>query len=331
MTGEPAPLENITRAVDASPSLPSAVAERVRWRMATHHEELRMSPFRRDVPRVRWLYRVVSLLAGWCAGRCPLASVLVVCTIASYASAEPAPKLAPDSMFTVAFPDLPPTFYAVFEKKDVKAQMTVFLPSNYDLARKLPLLIFLNGWDGGVGDNPGMARSLCKGKDFICVNMPLFKAGDFRVDKPNVPGAGFVMCAEDGKYMWPHFKLMLEKLDALVPNVDPAHRILGGFSNGAHATAALLDGSDGEVARRFSAFFFVEGGGRLQHYDLLKSKPFLMVSSNAKSKSRAQEICDTAKAAGAKATLLVEDVGKHDFPVSAYSAVGQWLHGVVRE
>jgi hypothetical protein len=52
-----------------------------------------------------------------------------------------------------------------------------------------------------------------------------------------------------------------------------------------------------------------------------------MVSSNAKSQPRAQQICDAAKAAGAKASLIVEDVGKHDFPKSAYPAVGQWLNG----
>jgi predicted esterase len=131
--------------------------------------------------------------------------------------------------------------------------------------------------------------------------------------------------------MWPFFKTMIEKLEEAVPNIDPAHRILGGFSNGAHATAALIDQSGGEVTRRFSAFIFVEGGGRLQHYELLKGKPLLMVSSNAKSKPRAQEICDTARAARARSTLLVEDVGKHDFPVSAYPAVGRWLRGPAME
>ena len=42
----------------------------------------------------------------------------------------------------------------------------------------------------------------------------------------------------------------------------------------------------------------MEGGGRLKHFELLKGKPFLMVSSNAKSRPRAQQICDAAKAAG---------------------------------
>ena len=242
-------------------------------------------------------------------------------------AADAIPSLAPGTLFTVEFPELPPTFHAVFQKKATKARMTVFLPVDYTPGRKFPLLIFLNGGDGGTADNPGVARSLCEGKGFICVSMPLFKAKGFEVSKPDAPGTGFVMRAEDGKYMWPFFKTMFEKLEEAVPNIDPAHRVLGGFSNGAHATVALIDESDGEVTRRFSAFLLVEGGGKLQHYELLKNKPFLMVSSNAKSKRRAQEISDSAKAAGAQATLLVEDVGKHDFPVSAYPAVSRWLRG----
>lgn len=102
---------------------------------------------------------------------------------------------------------------------------------------------------------------------------------------------------------------------------------LRGGSNGAHAAQGLIDESDGEIARRFSAFLFVAGGGRLQHYDLLKGKPYLMVSSSAKSRTRAQQVCDAARAAGASVTLIAVDVGKHDFPVSAYPAVREWLRG----
>ena len=241
--------------------------------------------------------------------------------------AEPAPELKPGSLFTVQFPEMPPTFYDVFEKKDVKAQMTIFLPTNYDPTRKHPLLLFLDGWDGGPGTNLGFARALTESRDFICVSVPLFKATDFKVDKPNAAGARFIIDDTDGQYMWPFFKTMLAKVDELVPNIDPAHRILGGFSNGAHAIAALLDESDGEVARRFSAFLIVEGGGKLQRYDLLKDKLFLMVSSSAKSRPRAQEICDAAKAAGARASLVSVDVGKHDFPAISYPAVREWLRG----
>ncbi len=234
-------------------------------------------------------------------------------------AADVAPNLTPGATFTVQFPEMPPTFYAQQQNKDVKAQMTVCLPTNYDSASKYPLFIFLNGGDGGAGADLGVARSLTQAKDFVCVSMPLFKASESR---------GFVvLSAPDGRYMWPFFKAMLERVEELVPNLDPAHRILGGFSNGAHATAALIDGSEGEVARRFSAFLFVEGGGKLEHYDQLKGKPFLMVSSNAKSRPRAQEICETAKAAGAQATLIFYDVGSHDFPAGAYPAVREWLRG----
>lgn len=232
---------------------------------------------------------------------------------------------SPGNSFTITFPDMPPTLYDIFEKKDVKAQMTVFLPRNYDPQRMHPLLVFLNGGDGGDASRPGVARSLTEDLDFICAAVPLFKAGD-----PSAPG-GIIMRDEDARYMWPFFKVMMTKLDTLVPNIDPAHRILGGSSNGAHATQGLIDQSDGEIGRQFSAFFFVEGGGRLQHYDLLKDKPFLMLSSSAKSKPRAQEISDAAEAAGARVTFIVEDVGKHGFPVSAYPAVRAWLRGPALE
>ncbi len=161
-------------------------------------------------------------------------------------SAETTPTLAPGQPCTIQFPEMPPTFYNLAQTNNLKAQMTVLLPKNFDSTKKHPLLIFLNGGDGGSGADLGVARSLTQQKDFICVSMPLFKS-------TNAPftGNGYVMNTDDGKYMWPFFKTMLAKLDELVPNIDPARQVLGGFSNGAHATAALLDESDGAVAKRF--------------------------------------------------------------------------------
>ena len=260
-----------------------------------------------------------------------LVMTFAVCVLAAYTISSPAGELSPKpsagATLTVQFEAMPPTFFAVHQKKDVKAQMTVFLPTNYAPDRKFPLLLLLGGGDGGAGNSLGIARSLSEGRDFVCVNVPLFKASDYKVDKPGVSGEGYIMRGEDAKVMWPQFRTMMEKLDEVVPNLDPSRQVLGGFSNGAHATAGLIDESDGEIARRFSAFLFVEGGGKLKHYELLKGKPFLMVSSNAKSLPRAKQICDTAKAAGAAATLVFEDVGQHDFPKSAYPAVRAWLRG----
>jgi hypothetical protein len=96
-------------------------------------------------------------------------------------------------------------------------------------------LVFLGGGDGGTGSNPGVARALSGEKDFVCVSVPLFK-----VTAPKVPGGDIIMRNADARYMWPFFRTMLASLQQIVPNIDPSHRVLGGFSNGAHAAQGLI-------------------------------------------------------------------------------------------
>ena len=245
-------------------------------------------------------------------------------------AADTAPQLLPGSVITIQFSEMPPTLAELLEAKGIKPMMTIFLPQNYDPHRKHPLLIFLNGGDGGRGMDPRIARKLSEEKDFICVALPLFKE---KVEPPSPTNgmARMIIREADCKFMWPFYKTMLAKLEETVPNIDPAHRILGGFSNGAHATQGLIDQSDGEVARRFSVFFFGEGGGRLQRYDLLKGKPFLMLYGGPKSSARAHQVYDSAVVAGAKATLYeMKGVG-HAFPESQYPAVRAWLRGPAME
>ena len=245
-------------------------------------------------------------------------------------AAEAAPRLAPGQTFSCTFPEMPPTLYSALTNTNVPATMTVYLPGNYDPQRKHPLLIFLGGGNGGKGQSPSVARKLSEEKDFVCVDLPLFKA---QVEPATASNATMRMLirAADGKFMWPLYRTMLAKLESTVPNLDPARRVLGGFSNGAHTTAALLDQSDGEVARRFSAFIFVEGGGRLEHYDQLKGKAFLMLHGSAKSRKRGQEIFNAAVAAGAKAAVIeMQGVG-HAFPETQYPAVRAWLCRATQE
>jgi dienelactone hydrolase len=241
---------------------------------------------------------------------------------------EAAPRLVPGQVLSFQFPEMPPTLFSVLVHTNVPATMTVYLPRNYDPQRKHPLLIFLGGGNGGKGQSAAVARKLSEEQDFVCVDLPLFKE---KVEPASATNATppMLIRAADGKFMWPLYRTMLAKLEATVPNLDPARRVLGGFSNGAHTTAALIDQSDGEVARRFSAFFFAEGGGRLERYDLLKGKPLLMLYGSAKSQKRLQEIYQTAVAAGAQATLHeMKDVG-HAFPEAQYPAVRAWLRGAV--
>ena len=211
-------------------------------------------------------------------------------------AAEPAPKLAARQHADGHVPGDAAHVGQPAGSQRVGADDDGLLPSNYDPGRKHPLLIFLNGGSGGSGGSVSVARKLCEEKDFVCLGVPLFKQ---KVDPPpSDRSEQLFIRGPDCKFAWPLYRRMLAKLDELVPNIDSAHRILGGLSNGGHVTAGLIDESDGEVVRLFSAFFFVQGGGRLKRYDLLKGKVVLMVYGSEKSRPRVQQICDAAKAAG---------------------------------
>lgn len=235
------------------------------------------------------------------------------------AGASPQPALRPGQSFSLQFPDLPPTFDELVESKGIKPQMTVFLPRNYALDRKHPLLVFLNGGTGGRGDNPGIARALVDDTDFVCLSVPLFI-------KDRKANSGVIQ-DEDGRYMWPHLRTMLERLLQVVPNIDQDHMIMGGSSNGAHAVQGLINESDGEIARRFSAFFIIEGGPRAQRWHLLEGRPYLMVISQGRSLDVMKLYCASAREAGVNATLICEDIGHHGIPEQAYPAMRAWLRG----
>ncbi|MGA2497209.1 MAG: redoxin domain-containing protein [Tepidisphaeraceae bacterium] len=235
-------------------------------------------------------------------------------------TADASPQLLPGRTFTIQFPDMPPTFADLLDHIGTKPQMTVFLPRNYDPKVRHPLLIFLYGGNGGAGGNPGVARGVSEEKDFICVNMPLFKE---KVDPPTPDNSRSRILIHDSdcRFAWPLYKRMLAKLEELVPNIDPLHRILGGFSNGAHMTAGLIQESDGEVASRFSESFLVDGGGGLRRFDLLKGKPLLMVCGLWRPNPA------PALAAGVKLTVYRMKQAEHAFPQSEYPVLNQWLHG----
>jgi dienelactone hydrolase len=239
---------------------------------------------------------------------------------ASACAPQPGPAtLAAGAWFTVKFADMPPTLFALWNTKPDVAQMTVFLPRNYDPQRQHPLLVFLNGWDGGNAGNPSIARALSEEQDFVCVALPLFKE---RLDLAITPETRRILVQDsDCRYAWPYYRTMLQKLDELVPNLDPARQVLGGFSNGAHTVAGLVNESDGEVAQRFSAFMLGDGGGGLRRFDLLQGKPLLMVCGVWRPKTEA------ALAAGVKLTIYRMKEARHAFPEAEYPAVREWLRG----
>ena len=252
-----------------------------------------------------------------------IATLLSVCLSSLAAPGDDAARsLTPGAAFYIQFPEMPPTFWAMESSSKDPAQMTFTLPKNYTPTGKFPLIVFLRGGNGFNRGVEHIVSVITQDQDFVAASMPLFKK-----IAPKDPGGKVIMQPEDARYMWPFFRTMLAKLFEAVPNIDKDHMVIGGFSNGAHSTQGLLDESDGEIAKQFSAFFFIEGGGRLKHYELLTGKPFLMVSSQTGSKRRAQEICDQATSAGALTTLIFEDAGGHTIPAKAAPAMRAWLFG----
>ena len=241
----------------------------------------------------------------------------------------PGLRVAPGNTFTIEFPNMPPTMAKLLAPQNTaKPSITVFLPTNYTARTKYPLLIYLNGGSGGNGKNPGVARKISEDKDFICVDLPLFKnkaAGN----TPTTMGLNDADC----KFMWSLYRQMLARLAQTVPNIDPAHSVLGGFSNGSYATARLIVQSDGEVLDTFAAYFVVESGGQLLKPDLLallKARPVLILfGTKSNHPERLQEIAQATTSAGVKAVMhKMKDVG-HAFPEGEYPAVRDWLHNIV--
>ena len=88
------------------------------------------------------------------------------------------PKLEPNAMLSFEFPDLPETYFAHFHKVDGQkhpAKLTAQLPENYSPSGKFPLFLFLSGRNGGPGDNAAFVRRIIGSRDYIAVNVPLFK------------------------------------------------------------------------------------------------------------------------------------------------------------
>ena len=189
-------------------------------------------------------------------------AVLLACAPSDPARASGAVKLGPNAKLSFEFSDLPETYYSQSTHEKLPAKLTAQLPENYTAHRKFPLFVFLEGGVGGRGDST-LARALAGPRDFITVSMPLFREedGPSSIRVLGIPvNTGGMITANDSPVLGRAYKAMLQKLLAAIPNVTPERSIFGGFSNGAHATGALLAARDPFIMEHFTAFCLFEGG-----------------------------------------------------------------------
>lgn len=187
---------------------------------------------------------LLLLTAGWVA----------LPTSPAVRAAEPA--LEPNATLQFEFPELGDTLATKASGEAIPAKLTAQLPENYTRDGRFPVFIFLHGGAGGRGDAAGGARGVVGPRDFIAASLPLFK----RDLNKQEPYGGLMIAPDDFETISRSYRVMLQKLFDVVPNVDPERSALGGFSNGGHTTAVLLAGQDEFTLRHFRAFYFVDGG-----------------------------------------------------------------------
>jgi len=183
-----------------------------------------------------------------------LVHTLLLLALAGSAAAQAA--LEPGRTLRLEFPDLPPTLRSMWNHREEAPAVTVRLPDDYSTDARFPLFVHLEGGHGGDGANLRVPMQVTRGKGYVTANFPLFK----RLQPDPDVSWTIVIAPDDAAKISAAYRAILERLNAEIPNLDPARSILGGHSNGAHAIGALLSVLDPTVLSAFAGFYFVDGG-----------------------------------------------------------------------
>lgn len=269
----------------------------------------------------------------------PFVAALLLAPLAALHGADdpkPVPDLKPGTRMILKFPDLPQTLYAMQSRQEAVTQAYLALPENYSPERKFPLFVFLYGGHGGPGAGPGRGQQIMENKDCIFVNLPLFKK---KID-PDGPFKGLLITAEqDGETICRAYTAMLKKVYANIPNIDTAHNIIGGMSNGAHSIVAMFEQGDAYLMSTFQNLVLIEGGWySIKTFDHYQGKGILYLHGDYAGQNdwlgkkmredlpkAVKKLEDAITTHQLNATgLVMKDTG-HDMPVKFDADVKAWV------
>ncbi len=222
----------------------------------------------------------------------------------------------PDTILFFKFPTLPKTNYYIATGKLPTPMCSVYLPENYNEIKKIPVLLWIDGGTGGAGDCVKFVKEKVGANGIILINFPLFKANI----NPLLPDSSNYWTRlrirnSDSDTLWKAYKNMLDSIFSIFPQIDKENALMGGFSNGAHATAVLLNRPEHEITNYFNKFFFIEGGDGLEDYSVLKNRNVLYMQGTELSYPNwVKSFYLNAKKIKAKARFVYMKGVGHNFP-----------------
>lgn len=233
----------------------------------------------------------------------------------------------PDTILMLEFPALPKSNYFLATAKIPTTKCSVYIPTNFCDQCKIPVILWIDGGSGGAGDRVEYIKKIVGKNDFILINFPLFKKNVEALlpDSSNY-WPRLRIRNQDSEILWNSYKMMLDSIFRLIPQIDKTNAYMGGFSNGAHATAVLLNRSEHEITRYFNKFFFVEGGDGLENYSVLSNRQVLyMQGTELTYPNWVKSFFLNAKKNMAKARFVYMKGVGHNFPEKYYDILCEWI------
>lgn len=239
--------------------------------------------------------------------------------------AEPR-RLRPRATLRFVFPNLPRTLFEKRRKKKAPAALAASLPENYTPDGAFPLFVYVEGGCGASVTRRDLARArkLAGPRDFIAVALPLFKKD---LDPEEAHHGLLIQAHDDYPLISRCYRAMLRTLLAAVPNVAQEHSCLGGFSNGAHATALLLSAVDPFILRHFDSFYFLDGGFHVTsfHKTAVRKKRYLYMPGGRRRKKDRRLLLDSLAARCARAARTRVDITLHPLPNTEHAFPDRYI------
>lgn len=216
---------------------------------------------------------------------------------------------------TLTFPNLP------HERHDQVPQCHLTLPKNYDLKKSYPLVVWLEGGDGG--DQPH--DDFLPAGDYVLAGLPYPKGA-------NHPSVDYIV--GDFPTIWEFHRTMLEEIYRKVPNIDRGASIIAGFSNGAHSIDGMLKldlPPEQHLSAYFRIFILVEGGGwpKGDYPDMKGKFAYAAFGENTGASRTVARVAKGLMAHGAQVHLSEMQNTGHSFADFEKETVKHWLSGEV--